>query len=112
MNTEFFAALDALEKEKGIPKDYMMERVEAALVSAFKKEVGGSNVRVVMDPVKADVRVYKQLEIVEVVTDPTAQICITDIQKKSRRYKIGDIYEEEMNYCKSHSIVLGKSQIQ
>ncbi len=96
MNTEFFAALDALEKEKGIPKDYMMERVEAALVSAFKKEVGGSNVRVVLDPVKADVKVYKQLEIVEEVTDPTAQICITDIQKKSRRYKVGDIFEEEM----------------
>ena len=41
MNTEFFAALDALEKEKGIPKEYMIERVEAALNSAFKKEVGG-----------------------------------------------------------------------
>ena len=96
MNTEFFAALDALEKEKGIPKDYLMERVEAALVSAFKKEVGGSNVRVVMDPVKADVKVFKQMEIVDEVTDPVTQICITDITKKSRRYKVGDIYEEEM----------------
>ncbi|MBE6638600.1 MAG: transcription termination/antitermination protein NusA [Ruminococcaceae bacterium] len=96
MNTEFFAALDALEKEKGIPKEYMMERVEAALVSAFKKEVGGSNVRIVMDPVKADVKVFKQLEIVEEVTDPTTQIGLIDIQKKSRRYKVGDVYEEEM----------------
>ena len=96
MNTEFFAALDALEKEKGISKEYLMERVEAALVSAFKKEVGGSNVRVVMDPVKADVKVFKQMEIVDEVTDPVTQICITDITKKSRRYKVGDIYEEEM----------------
>ena len=96
MNTEFFAALDALEKEKGIPKEYMIERVEAALNSAFKKEVGGSNVRVVIDAVKADVKVYKQLEIVAEVTDPVTQIGIDDIQKKSRRYKVGDIYEEEM----------------
>ncbi|MBE6673104.1 MAG: transcription termination/antitermination protein NusA [Ruminococcaceae bacterium] len=96
MNTDFFAALDALEKEKGIPKEYLMERVEAALVSAFKKEVGGSNVRVVIDPVKADVKVFKQMEIVEEVTDPITQICITDIHKKSRRYKVGDIFEEEM----------------
>ena len=37
MNTEFFNALDALEKERGIPKEYMLERVEAALISAYKK---------------------------------------------------------------------------
>ena len=40
MNKEFFAALDALEKEKGIPKDYMLEKIEAALVSALRKEYG------------------------------------------------------------------------
>ena len=33
MNAEFFDALDALEKTKGIPKEYMLERVEAALCS-------------------------------------------------------------------------------
>ena len=38
MNQEFFDALDLLEKEKGIPKEYMMERVEAALISAYKRE--------------------------------------------------------------------------
>ena len=37
MNTEFFSALDILEKEKGIPKEYMLEKVEAALISAFRK---------------------------------------------------------------------------
>ena len=40
MNTEFFNALELLEKEKGIPKEYMLEKVEAALVTAFKKEKG------------------------------------------------------------------------
>ena len=52
MNKEFFAALDLLEKEKGIPKEYMIEKVEAALVSAYKKEYGSNtNVRVHIDPV-------------------------------------------------------------
>ena len=46
MNNEFFNALEALEKEKGIPKEYMLEKVEAALISAYKRDNGGnSNVR-------------------------------------------------------------------
>ena len=40
MNQEFFTALDLLEKEKGISKAYLLEKIEAALVSAFKKEYG------------------------------------------------------------------------
>ena len=52
MNKEFFAALELLEKEKGIPREYLIEKIEAALVSAYKKEYGNNtNVRVVIDPV-------------------------------------------------------------
>lgn len=65
MNKEFFKALDLLEKQKGIPKEYMLARVEAALLSAFKKDNGYSNVRIVLDPVKQDVKVYKQLTVVD-----------------------------------------------
>ena len=97
MNTEFFNALELLEKEKGIPAEYMIERVEAALISAFKREEGGnSNVRVVLDPVKKDVRVYKQMDIVEEVEDPATQITLEDAQKISKRYKLGGVAEIEM----------------
>ncbi len=65
MNAEFFKALDLLEKEKGIPKQYMIEKVEAALQSAFKRDNGFANVRIVLDPAKKDVRVYKQLTVVD-----------------------------------------------
>lgn len=65
MNKEFFKALDLLEKQKNIPKEYMLAKVEAALQSAFKKDNGYSNVRVVLDPVKQDVKVYKQLLVVD-----------------------------------------------
>ena len=65
MNTEFFNALDLLEREKGIPKEYMMERVSAALTSAFKRELGGAeNVKIVLDPNKKDMKVYQLLTIV------------------------------------------------
>ena len=61
MNKELFAALDMLEKEKGIPKTYMFEKIEAALVSAFKKEYGSNaNVRIVVDEKKEDIKVYYQ----------------------------------------------------
>jgi len=69
MNKEFFKALDLLEKQKGIPKEYMKEKVEAALLSAFKKDNGFTNVRIVLDEKKMDVRVFKQLTVV----DPEAE---------------------------------------
>lgn len=97
MNKEFFAALDLLEKEKGIPKEYMLEKIEAALVSAYKKEYGNNtNVRVVLDPVKEDVKVYQQKEVVEEVTDPGTQISLADAKAISKRYTVGKIMETEV----------------
>ena len=93
MNKEFFEALDLLERERGIPKDYMLEKVEAALVSAFKRERGGSNVRVAINPDKKDIQVYEQKLIVEEVTDPTTEITLENARLKSKRYKLGDTWE-------------------
>lgn len=94
---EFFVALEMLEKQKGIPKEYMLERVEAALVSAYKREEGGnSNVRVVLDPQKHDVRVYQQKTVVEEVEDETTQISLADAKKISKKYNLDDVVEIEM----------------
>ena len=77
MNAEIFAALDLLEKEKGISKEYMYGKIEAALTAAYKKEYGSNtNVRVAIDPEKKDVRVYRQREVVETVEDPETQISL------------------------------------
>ena len=85
MNTEFFTALELLEKEKGIPQAYMIEKIEAALISAFKKEFGNNtNVRVHIDPAKKDVRLYQQKEVVEEVEDPAVQISLADTKAISR----------------------------
>ena len=97
MNKEFFIALDLLEKEKGIPKEYMLEKIEAALLSAVKKEYGNSALmRVNIDPVKEDVKVYQQKEVVEEVTNPQCQISLEDAKAISRRNTLGKMVETEI----------------
>lgn len=97
MNKEFFAALNMLEKEKGIPKEYMYEKIEAALVSAFKKEYGNNtNVRIVIDEHKEDVRVYQQKEVVEVVENPETQISLEEAKKIAKKYVLGSFVETEV----------------
>ena len=98
MNKEFFEALDLLEREKGIPKEYMLEKVEAALVSAFKREIGGStNVRIVLDPVKKDMKVLQQKTVVEEVENPDEEISLEDAKALSRRNKIGSVVENKLD---------------
>ncbi|MBQ7290805.1 MAG: transcription termination/antitermination protein NusA [Clostridia bacterium] len=97
MNTEFFNALDLLEKEKGIPKEYMLEKVEAALISAFKKDNGGrENVRVAIDEVKKDIKVYEVKNIVEEVMDPDTEISVEAAKAISRRNILGGVVETEV----------------
>ncbi|MBQ9086481.1 MAG: transcription termination/antitermination protein NusA [Clostridia bacterium] len=97
MNKEFFVALDLLEKEKGIPKEYMLEKIEAALLSAFKKEFGNNTLmRIAIDPVKEDVKVYLQKEVVEEVENPQCQISLADAKAISRRYTLGKMVETEV----------------
>ena len=97
MNTEFFTALELLEKERGIPADYMIEKIEAALVSAYKKEYGNNtNVRVLIDPNKKDVKVYQQREVVEEVEFPETQISLADAKKLAKKYVVGSVVETEV----------------
>jgi N utilization substance protein A len=97
MNSEFISALEELERVKGIPKEYMLEKVEAALISAFKKEVGGSNVKVSIDQVKGDVKVYRQMLIVAEVEDEVTEITLEEAKKHSRRHlSVGDSVDIEL----------------
>ena len=97
MNKEFFTAIELLEQERGIPKEYMLERVEAALMTAFKRESGGQmNVRIVLDPEKKAVRMFKQTEVVAEVENDKTQISLEDAKAISKKYDIGDFIEEEI----------------
>lgn len=97
MNKELFIALDMLEKEKGIPKAYMLEKIEAALVSAYKKEYGNNAcVRVQIDPEKQDVKVYQQKTVVEVVENPEAEISLEEAKLQTKRATVGKVLETEV----------------
>ena len=97
MNKDFFVALDLIEKEKGIPKEYMLEKIEAALLSAFKKEFGANTLmRVAIDPVKEDLKVYLQKEVVEEVENPQCQISLEEAKAISKRYTLGKMVETEV----------------
>lgn len=98
MNAEFFAALEALEKEKGIPADYMLEKVEAALVSAYKRDMdGNSNVKVIIDPDKKDIKMFQLKDVVETVENESLQIALEDAKKHNKKYKIGDVCEIKLD---------------
>ena len=99
MNADFYNALDLLEKEKGIPKDYMIEKIELALANACRKEVGQTTViRVQIDPVKQDMRVYQQRTVVPdgEVNDPKCEISLSEAKSLSRRHKLGGVVETEL----------------
>ena len=96
MNAELFEALELLEKTKGIPVEYMLEKVEAAMQSAFKKEFGSSAVRVAIDREKKDMKIFKQRKVVEIVEDPRSEISYEDAQEISKRYELGTVIEEEI----------------
>ncbi|NLY68766.1 MAG: transcription termination/antitermination protein NusA [Clostridiales bacterium] len=97
MNTEFFAAIEMLEKEKGIPKEYMYEKVEAALLSAYKKDQDGySNVKVVLDPEKKEVKMYQLKQVVDEIEDEVTQMTLAEARKINRKYSIGDVVEIEL----------------
>ena len=91
MNSEFFDALDLLEKEKHIPKQYMLEKVEAALTAACKKEYGAANISVVIDAEKKDVKVYRKFLIVAEVEDPQTEITKEGIEEFEAEQKERDL---------------------
>lgn len=96
MSAELFEALELLEKTKGIPVDYMLEKVEAALVSAYKKEEGSTSVRVAVNREKRQLKLYRVRTVVEEVTDPKSEISLEEAQKISRRYGLGSVVENEV----------------
>ena len=99
MNAEFFNALDLIEKENGISKEYMITQIEAALANACRKEVGPSTVvRVQLDPNKKDMRVFQQRTVVPdgEVYDDRCEISLSAAKALSRRHKLGGVVETEL----------------
>lgn len=102
-------ALDILEEEKGISKDLIVEAIEAALVSAYKRHFGQSqNVKVVFDEKKGDFHVFAMKEIIadeDEVMDSQLEISQSAIldyaknateRRKFMHYEVGDMFPVEV----------------
>lgn len=97
MNTEFLEALNDLEKEKGISLPVLLEAIEAALLSAYKRNFGSlQNARVHIDRETGEFKVYTQRTVVEEVTDPRQEISLAEAREVDPRYELGEIVEDEV----------------
>lgn len=97
MNKEFFEALKLLEKEKGIPADFMMDRINKAIVTACKNNYENEDVFIDMNPDKNKFDVYLKKEVVEEVFDPNVEIYIDNAKEIDRRAKLGDFVNVKLD---------------
>lgn len=97
-STELIMALDELEKERGIKKEYVLESIETALVTAYKRnfDVNSDNVKVTMNPETGETHVYEELEVVEKVENDKTQISLEEAKKTNVKLEIGDVVEKEL----------------
>ncbi|MDQ0206307.1 transcription termination factor NusA [Alkalicoccobacillus murimartini] len=97
MNTEFMEALSTLEHDKGIKKDIIIEAIEAALISGYKRNFNqAQNVRVDVNRDNGSIRVFARKVVVEEVFDARLEITLEDAHQMSPNYVLDDIIEIEV----------------
>lgn len=98
MNAEFIGALEQLEAERGIAKEVLVEAIEAALISAYRRNYSSAaqNVRVDIDLETGEMHVYACKDIVEVVEDPRLQVSLEEARAINPMLGLGDVLEEEV----------------
>ena len=94
---ELIGAMDELEKERGIKKDYLIESLEGALVSAYKKNFDSvDNVKVTINQETGDIHIYSVREVVEKSEDPLLEIGIDEARQINPEAQIGETVDLEI----------------
>ena len=97
MSSDLLDALNALEEQKGISRDVLIEAIEAALVTAYKRNFNqAQNVRVDLNLDKGSIRVFSRKDVVEEVEDDRLQISEEDAKAINPAYQLEDIVEQEV----------------
>ncbi|HEY3249178.1 MAG TPA: transcription termination factor NusA [bacterium] len=98
MNVELMKALEQIEEEKGISKDVIVEAIEAALLSAYKKNYGASaqNMRIEMDRRSGEMHAFQIRTIMESVEDENTQISLAEAQEWDPTATVGEMVEIEV----------------
>lgn len=94
-NKEFFLALEQLEKVKGIPVDYMLDRVGQALITAYKRENDGmtDNIYVVPDREENTIRMFVRKTVVDDVYEPYEELSLEEAREYKPGAMLGDIID-------------------
>ena len=96
-NKELILALEELEKEKGIKKEYLLESIETALVTAYKRNFDSlENVKVVMDEKTGATHVFSLRDVKKKVENPETEITVKEAQKINPDLAEGDVLETEI----------------
>ncbi len=98
INKDFFQALEDLEAQKGIQKEYFIEALEAALTSAYKKNFGEAKSAVVkLVPEKHSIRVYSFKTVVkdDEIVDAEKEISLSEARTIKKSHKVGDVVQQE-----------------
>ena len=97
-NKDFFLALEALEKEKGIAPEYFLESLKTALTTAYKRNFDEIRpVEVEIKPEKYSIDIYAYQTVVSEVVDPNAEIALQDAKLIKKTAKIGDRIKEPLS---------------
>lgn len=99
MNAELIGALEQLEAERGIAKGIVLEAIEAALVSAYKRNFSSAqNVRVHLDRQTGDIHVYALKNVVQETVDPQLEVSLAEARAKNPVLNVGDVLEIEVKH--------------
>ena len=95
---ELIEAIDDLEKENGVDKEEMLQTIETALITAYKRNFDSTadNVKVVMDRGTGEIHVYAEKEVVDELTDEKVQISLKEAKEIDKKYEVGDIVQIEI----------------
>ncbi len=97
MSSDLLDALNALEQQKGISRDVLVEAIEAALITAYKRNFNqAQNVRINLDLEKGIIEVFSRKEVVEEVEDDRLELDLEEARDINPVYELGDIVEQEV----------------
>ncbi len=105
MNTEFFDAIADIEREKGIPQDYMLDRIAQALTAAYRRSAGvdGENVTVIPDPETKTISMYVTYGVVADIEDldePDAQLTLDEARAIDPDAEVGGVVRKYIDVSK------------
>lgn len=97
MNPDFIRALDLIQEEKSIEKEELIQAIEAAIATAYKKNYGNAqNVEITINRQSGDIKVYAMKEVVDIPENDQYQISLDQAREFEPGFEIGDVYRKEV----------------